>query len=121
MSTTPKPAGWAPEYAQAFHDEAVARVYRLRPPYPDDLFSTLTGLIVDQPRTVLDLGCGPGDLARRLGTPVKRKRLTARPALCSSAWFRSAASRWRATDWSFWSGPAWSGALRRRPDHRRAA
>ncbi len=66
MSTTPKPAGWAPEYAQAFRDEAVARVYHLRPPYPDDLFSTLTELIVDQPRTVLDLGCGPGDLARRL-------------------------------------------------------
>jgi SAM-dependent methyltransferase len=66
MSQTPKPAGWAPKYARAFHHGAVARVYHLRPPYPGGLFTTLTELILDQPRTVLDLGCGPGDLARRI-------------------------------------------------------
>ncbi len=63
VSTPPKPDCWAPEYAEAFHQEVAARDYHLRPPYPDSLFNTLAGLVVDRPGAILDLGCGPGDLA----------------------------------------------------------
>jgi SAM-dependent methyltransferase len=66
MTIPPKPECWAPEIAQAFNLEAVARVYHLRPPYAEGLYSTLAGLITDSPRAVLDLGSGPGDLARNL-------------------------------------------------------
>lgn len=72
MTTPPKPACWAPEYAQAFNLESVARAYHFRPPYPEGLFTTLAALMVDQPRTLLDLGCGPGDLARNLVHAAER-------------------------------------------------
>ena len=72
MTTPPKPDCWAPEYAQAFNLESVARAYHLRPQYPDGLFATLAELIVDQPRTLLDLGSGPGDLARNLVRAAER-------------------------------------------------
>jgi len=65
-ATPPKPDYYAPERARAFQQEAVARHYHLRPPYPADLFAALAGLVVDGPRTVLDLGTGTGDLARGL-------------------------------------------------------
>ncbi len=70
--TTPKPDCWAPELAASFHLDAVAGAYRFRPPYAPSLFTTLAGLVVDEPRTVLDLGCGPGDLARHLASMVDR-------------------------------------------------
>jgi SAM-dependent methyltransferase len=66
MTIPPKPGCWAPENARAFNLEAVARVYHLRPPYAEGLYPTLAGLITDSPRAVLDLGSGPGDLARKL-------------------------------------------------------
>ena len=72
MTTPPKPACWAPEYAQAFNLESVARAYHFRPPYQEGLFTTLAALMVDQPRTLLDLGCGPGDLARNLVHAAER-------------------------------------------------
>jgi SAM-dependent methyltransferase len=72
MTTPPKPACWAPEYAQVFNLESVARAYHFRPPYPEGLFTTLAALMVDQPRTLLDLGCGPGDLARNLVHAAER-------------------------------------------------
>jgi SAM-dependent methyltransferase len=62
----PKPDYYAPERARAFQEETVARHYRLRPPYPEGLFATLAALVVDEPRTILDLGTGTGDLARGL-------------------------------------------------------
>ena len=64
--TTPKPDCWAAELAASFHLDAVASGYCFRPPYAPSLFTTLVSLVVDEPRTVLDLGCGPGDLARYL-------------------------------------------------------
>ena len=44
----------------------MARAYRHRPPYPDEVFGVLDGLITGRPRTVLDLGAGEGALARPL-------------------------------------------------------
>ncbi len=52
--------------AAAFTHPGVARAYRHRPPYPDEVFEILDGLITDRPRTVLDLGAGEGALARPL-------------------------------------------------------
>jgi len=65
----PKPAHLGPAYAAQFQDEAVAAAYPARPPYPDEVFDILVELMVgaaDAPRSVLDLGCGTGDIARPL-------------------------------------------------------
>jgi len=56
--------------AEAFSFPGVASAYRHRPPYPDEVFSLLTGLISETPRTVLDLGAGEGALARPLAALV---------------------------------------------------
>src|SRR5437868_15084397 len=68
----PKSKGLSPEYAAQFQDAAVVEAYQARPPYPDGVFETLVGLIGERPRGVLDLGCGTGDLARRLAPLVER-------------------------------------------------
>ncbi len=52
--------------AEAFQDVGVAEAYRYRPPYPAEVFDILTGLISGEPRRVLDVGCGTGNIARRL-------------------------------------------------------
>lgn len=62
----PKPAFLGQQTASAFQEESVAEAYQQRPPYPDAVFDILASLIVDQPRRVLDAGCGTGFLARRL-------------------------------------------------------
>lgn len=61
-----KPAHLTPEHAARFQHPSVVDLYPLRVPYPDDLFDMLAGLIEDEPRVVLDVGTGTGDLARRL-------------------------------------------------------
>jgi SAM-dependent methyltransferase len=48
-----------------FSDAEVARLYRHRAPYPDEVLSALRGLVVD-PHTILDVGAGTGALARRM-------------------------------------------------------
>jgi SAM-dependent methyltransferase len=59
------------ELGKAFADQDVVTLYRHRPPYPRAVFDALTGLIVG-PRTILDAGCGRGDLARGLlGTATR--------------------------------------------------
>ena len=59
--------------AAAFTHLGVARAYRHRPPYPDEVFGILDGLISDRPRTVLDLGAGEGALARPLARRSARR------------------------------------------------
>ncbi len=44
--------------------------YPSRPPYPHAVIQQLAALVVDEPRHVLDIGCGTGDLARRLAPLV---------------------------------------------------
>jgi predicted TPR repeat methyltransferase len=58
----PKPAHLAPNYAQQFEDAEVARHYHMRPPYPAEVFHILSGLLPEQQRAVLELGCGTGEL-----------------------------------------------------------
>ncbi len=62
----PKPAHLGEVYAAQFKDAAVVEVYRHRPEYPEEVFDILAGLIRNTPSTVLDVGCGRGEIARRL-------------------------------------------------------
>ncbi len=68
----PKPEHFGAYYAEAFKDRQVVDAYRYRPPYPQEVFSILIGLITDEPRIVLDVGAGSGDIARHLVPQVER-------------------------------------------------
>src|SRR5215213_2953896 len=68
----PKPQHLAPEYGAQFQDPAIVAAYHYRPPYPPETFAILAGLVRDEPRAVLDLGCGTGDVARPLAPLVAR-------------------------------------------------
>lgn len=61
-----KPKMFGENYAVRFNDQSIVDAYHLRPPYADEVFDVLEGLIVDEPKTVLDVGCGTGDIARKL-------------------------------------------------------
>ncbi len=64
---------WLGEWhAARFRDQSVVDRYHLRPTYPAETFEILSGLIVDEPRRVLDVGCGPGNLTRPLAAYVER-------------------------------------------------
>lgn len=72
LRVEPKPKGWSEEYAEWFEAPSAASRYGLRPPYPAETFPRLAALAVDEPRAVLDAGCGTGELARRLAPLVGR-------------------------------------------------
>ncbi len=67
----PKPAHLRPEYAAQFQDAAIVAAYHTRPPYPAEVFDRLRSLLV-APAVGLDVGCGTGDIARRLAPLVER-------------------------------------------------
>ena len=67
-----RPADLAAQDAAAFQDRGVVASYRHRPPYPPEVFDILAGLIAIAPRRVLDVGCGSGDIARRLVRRVEQ-------------------------------------------------
>jgi len=58
--------------AARFQDQSVVDRYHLRPVYPPETFALLNELIVDELRAVLDVGCGPGNIARPLAGYVER-------------------------------------------------
>ena len=68
----PKPVHLGPEYGAQFQDSSMVSAYRYRPPYPAETFALLIGLISDEPRAVLDVGCGDGAIARHLVERVER-------------------------------------------------
>lgn len=68
----PKPGHLGLKYAEQFKDSSIAEAYHHRPPYADEAIRELVALVTDEPRTVLDVGCGTGDLARRLIGLVER-------------------------------------------------
>ena len=58
--------------AGRFRDQSVVDRYHLRPAYPPETFTILNELVVDEPRVVLDVGCGTGNVARPLAEYVER-------------------------------------------------
>ena len=68
----PKPQHLGPEHAEHFKDASVVEAYVNHPPYPGEVFDILHCLITDEPRTVLDMGCGTGEIARLLAAMVDR-------------------------------------------------
>lgn len=62
----PKPTQFGREYGSQFSDASVVSSYHLRPPYPEETFEILEMLLPTDCRSVLDLGCGTGEIARRI-------------------------------------------------------
>jgi SAM-dependent methyltransferase len=67
-----KPNHLSAAYAQQFQDTTIVDAYAYRPPYPDAVFTRLQALMPATPRTVLDVGCGRGELSRPLAPHVAR-------------------------------------------------
>ncbi|MEA2574405.1 MAG: hypothetical protein QOH93_1703 [Chloroflexia bacterium] len=61
-----KPERFSPRYAEPFKDLGVVQAYQHRPPYADEVFDILAGLVAANRRCVLDAGCGTGNIARHL-------------------------------------------------------
>src|SRR5690349_2559845 len=59
-----RPESHGEQYVVRFEHQSVVDRYHLRPSYPPQTFELLTDLIVDEPRVVLDVGCGTGKIAR---------------------------------------------------------
>lgn len=72
MPASQRPKYLSIEHAKRFQDQTIVDNYRFRPPYPEEAFEILEGLITDEPRAVLDVGSGSGDIARRLVDRVER-------------------------------------------------
>jgi len=67
-----RPEFWGARHSERFSDPSIIAAYRYRPPYPDALIDRVVSLITDEPRAVLDVGCGPGNIARLLLLHVAR-------------------------------------------------
>jgi SAM-dependent methyltransferase len=68
----PKPSHLSGAYGAWFKDPLLVEAYPARPAYPSAVFQLLAELVVDTPSRLLDIGCGTGDLARRLAPLVER-------------------------------------------------
>lgn len=60
------------EHAARFKSAAVAKRYKDRPPYHPEIIEFLCSLLPEEPKTVLDAGCGPGKIARALADKASR-------------------------------------------------
>jgi SAM-dependent methyltransferase len=67
----PKPSHLSLKYAEQFKDHSIVEVYHHREPYVQETIQKLAELITDEPRVLLDVGCGIGDLARVLVTEIE--------------------------------------------------
>src|SRR5436305_12240349 len=67
-----KPKYLEVEYAEQFKDLSIVEAYRHRPAYPAEIFDILAGLMQGEVRSVLDVGCGTGYIARHLVDRVER-------------------------------------------------
>lgn len=59
-------------FVARFQDQSVVDRYHLRPTYPPGTFAVLNDLVRDEPRVILDVGCGTGNLARPLASSAER-------------------------------------------------
>jgi SAM-dependent methyltransferase len=67
-----KPAHLSGEYGAWFKDPLLAAAYPARPPYPDGVIELLSELLRGSSGALLDVGCGTGELARRLSPYAQR-------------------------------------------------
>ena len=65
MKTT-RPRQYWDDYASRFKNASLAETYELRPPYPGETYEVLLSLLEESQGKVLDVGCGPGKIARGL-------------------------------------------------------
>ena len=65
MKTT-RPRQYWDDYASRFKNRSLAELYELRPPYPNETYEVLLTLLGHERGKVLDIGCGPGKIARSL-------------------------------------------------------
>ena len=65
-----KPKHLETKYAEQFKDKAIVNAYHNRPDYPDELFTFLAEMTKGEPKKVLDVGCGLGNIARPLSQHV---------------------------------------------------
>jgi SAM-dependent methyltransferase len=70
--TTRDSATFPRAIGERFAAHKMAENYQCRPPYSAEVFETLLGLIRDEPKVVLDAGCGPGKIARAIVDSVDR-------------------------------------------------
>jgi predicted TPR repeat methyltransferase len=82
-------AGLGPEYAAQFDDPSVVDAYDSRPPYPEPLVDWILSASGTVSPRLVELGCGTGELARRLAprashvTAIDRSsRMIARAGSC---------------------------------------
>ena len=54
------------DYASRFKNRSLAETYEFRPPYPEETYKILLRLLGKSRGKVLDVGCGPGKIARGL-------------------------------------------------------
>lgn len=67
-----RPEWQGEQYVSRFQHQSVVDRYHLRSTYPLETFELLNSLLVDEPRAVLDVGCGTGNIARPLADYVAR-------------------------------------------------
>lgn len=67
-----KPRFRGREHATTFQEASVVDVYGYRPPYPDAVFGRLAELVDPAVDALLDVGTGPGDVARPMAEHVGR-------------------------------------------------
>lgn len=63
---TARPRQYWNDYASRFKHRSLADLYELRPPYPQETYEILLSLLGESRGKVLDVGCGPGKIARAL-------------------------------------------------------
>ena len=63
---TARPRQYWDDYASRFKNRSLAETYEFRPPYPDETYKILLSLLGESPGRILDVGCGPGKIARAL-------------------------------------------------------
>lgn len=61
-----RPRQYWDDYASRFKNRSLAELYELRPPYPGETYEILLNLLGQSRGRVLDVGCGPGKIARSL-------------------------------------------------------
>src|SRR5690348_3301067 len=67
-----KPRYLWPDFAAQFKDRSIVEAYRYRAPYPEETFDLLLALVGQGPRSLLDAGCGRGELARPMVARLDR-------------------------------------------------